>query len=131
MSNSRPPTHEVPDKALQRILADLAREDQRNSQLYGRNRSFERKSITLKVTVAPYINDTLVMSNEQTVWVRNLSRSGISFISKAPIGCKSVGVHLLDGDKGPVWMQGEVVRERQIQDGFWEFGVKFITSIKV
>ncbi|MCA9094694.1 MAG: PilZ domain-containing protein [Planctomycetaceae bacterium] len=131
MSNSPSPSHEVPDKALQRVLADLAREDQRNSQLYGRDRNFERKSIILKVAVAPYINDHLVMSNQQSVWVRNLSRSGISFVSKAPIGCKSVGVHLLQGNNGPIWMQGEVVRERQIQDGFWEFGVEFIASIKV
>lgn len=129
MSSPGNPTHEVPGKALQRVLADLAREDQRTSQMYGRSRTFERKPITLKVTVAPFSKGQLIMEKELTVWVRNLSRSGISFVSEAAIGHEEVGVHLLDGDSGPVWMQGAVVRERQIQEGFWEFGVKFIGAI--
>lgn len=129
MNSSSNSSRDVPDKALQRVLSDLSREDQRNSQLYGRNRNFERKSITLKVTVAPIVNDQLVMAQERTVWVRNLSRSGISFISPVSFGRLSIGVHLLDGDRGPVWMQGAVVRERQIQEGYWEFGVRFVGTI--
>lgn len=131
MSSSANPSLEVPSKALQRILSDLAREDQRTSQLYGRNRNFERKTIALKVSVAPLVDGRLILQHEQVVWARNLSRSGISFVSEAPLGVKEIGVRLPNAEAGIVWMQGNVMRERPIQEGFWEFGVRFIGAIKV
>lgn len=117
---------EVSDKILQRVLADLAREDQRTGQLYGKDRKFERKSIALQVEVVSISQGKGILESRTLVWTRNLSRSGVSIVSPSPLKCSEIGVHLLDGDQGPIWMHGQVVRERPIQEGFWELGVKFI-----
>lgn len=122
---------ELFEKALNRVLADLAREDNRSTQLHGKDRSYERKSIVLKMEVVPIINGMPLLANPVPVWVRNLSRSGISFVTTSPLRCQEIGIHLLNGDAGAVWMHGQVVRERPIQDDFWEFGVRFIGTLKL
>ncbi len=111
---------------LQRVLADLAREDQRAGQLYGKDRKFERKSIALQVEVVSISQGKGILEipyarlDPQPLPERRLDRF------PSPLKCSEIGVHLLDGDQGPIWMHGQVVRERPIQEGFWELGVKFI-----
>jgi len=129
MSSSHTTPATPPNKALQRILADLAREDQRTAQLFGKERSHCRKPLVMKVEVAPVINGTLLRSQTVEVWVRNLSRSGISYVIAGSLGTTNIGIHLLDGVQGPVWMAGTVVRERPMTDGYFECGVKFTETI--
>ena len=124
-------SNEVPDRVLKRVLADLSREDQRNGQLYSKARKFERKPIYLKVEIVPVIQGKGAPDSRMFVWVRNLSRSGASLVSKIQVPSSEIGVRLLEGDNGPTWMHGQVVRERQIQEGFWEIGVKFIGSLQI
>ena len=57
---------------------------------------------------------------------REISRSGLSFVTQMHIVTQEVivGMPAANGDTN--WMRSEVKRTRELPDGFWEYGVAFL-----
>lgn len=69
----------------------------------------------------------LASSSSFSVHVRSLSQSGLSFIYPGEIVEKNVVVGLEQGGKAATWFVAEIVRIKEIvEEGFWEYGVKFV-----
>jgi len=64
-------------------------------------------------------------------WTRNLSQSGLSFLHAQKITQTSLMVGLpmhglaTNSRSTVVWFEAEVIRQRQVHSGFWEYGVGF------
>ena len=56
---------------------------------------------------------------------RNISSSGLSFIHTGPLPNTRIIVGLSADPLNAVWFQADVVRAREVESGFWEFGVAF------
>jgi hypothetical protein len=59
------------------------------------------------------------------VWGRNLSRSGVSFIHPEVLKVRFVDVGLTTNGQ-LTWFRGEIVRTKKVEDGFWEYGLRFV-----
>lgn len=112
-------------RAVKRVMARLAQLEKMESRRHRSKRQFERA--TYNSTAILRIEPDEGFSNEScTVWTRDISRGGASFICPFEVlGRKVVlGFKLADGTVK--WYPAEIVRERQIPDElFWEYGTVF------
>ncbi len=59
------------------------------------------------------------------VTTRNLSRSGLSFLHTKNIQPEKIIVALGQDKNNCIYMEGKIVRRRQVHNDLWEFGVLF------
>lgn len=118
-------------KAAQRVLSDLDRMDQRLSAVYAAERAHERAAFQGRVPLrfADETPDGTATDLCQIhVWTRDVSRSGMSFIYPEQVTAKKCQICLGDPNAtNAVWRHAEIVRGREVQDGFWEYGVRFVS----
>lgn len=98
-------------------------------------REHPRRRFRSRVTV--YLADAergvgeSVQSRNFDVWGRNISQGGLAFISEEQISAEKVVVCLDPQTDGRLWFEADVVRSRQVHDGFWEFGVCFTGTAEI
>ncbi len=120
------------DSVLQ-VLDDLDRNsaDDANNSERRHERTAYRKAVTMLV---PASKDTqksefnLQIKDRPVViktWSRNISRGGFGFIYLAQIVKPQLYFCLESPEWGRALFGAEIIRSRAIQDGFWEYGVKF------
>lgn len=116
------------DRAALRVLDTL---DRWSERLHGRStqkRAYPRKPYRSMITV--YLPDDRQTAGECSdsvtfqVWGRNLSCAGAGFVYDRQIKSEKIVLCLKTGSK-PIWLNADVVRARQVHDGFWEYGVIF------
>ncbi len=124
------PLHaEKQNRAALRVLDALDRCDQRLQHHYEMKRSHKRNACRTQITVIAPIGRTdgvpAADARRLTGWVRELSQGGLSFIldEKLPQGRILVGIG--PDQAHPTWLEVEIVRAREVQDHFWEYGGAF------
>jgi hypothetical protein len=114
-------------RAVKRVMARLAQLEKMESRRHRGKRQFERATYNSTAILRIEADDQHMHSNEScTVWTRDISRGGASFICPFEVLGKKVvlGFKLADGTVK--WYPAEIVRERQIPDElFWEYGTVF------
>jgi hypothetical protein len=60
------------------------------------------------------------------VWARNVSPKGLAFVYHEHIEWKRVLLCLSPESGEATWMHAEIVRERKVHNGLWDYGVRFI-----
>ncbi len=63
------------------------------------------------------------------VWTRNLSQGGLSFIAREQILAEQIVVELPFADGRINYLLSNVVRTRQVDEEFWEYGVAFLLRL--
>lgn len=116
-------------RTSQRVLDDLDRADERFQAVYSKQRSHERKALRSIVTVLippdPEMNNLSAPIQFQC-WGRNVSRSGLSCLHHSTFPAKAIVIclgHAPDGNS--IWFHADLVRAREVQEGFWEYGARF------
>ena len=130
------------ERAAQRVMDSLDRQDERLNLHYSTQRKQERHELrTMAVVVLPAIavpaeNPPASVAAAQPpavaiepqridVWVRNVSPNGLSFIYPQEFPHKKLIVGLNPSPAATAWFHAEVMRVRKALDGFWEYGVAF------
>lgn len=115
----------------QRVLAMLQSWSDRFTNHVTHRREHVRRGCVLKSScIIPGQNRTVSPMNANKaapIWIRNISSTGIGFISYGPLRPEN---DLIIIKLGPKNMLCEVVRARQVHDGFWEYGSKFLQSVE-
>ncbi len=63
------------------------------------------------------------------VWTRNVSQGGICFIANEPIPVDQLVLQLRFADGTEHLFLGQIVRRRQVDEHFWEYGVSFVKRL--
>lgn len=110
------------------VLDSLDRMDRRLESFYSRSRKFERKAFRGLVTVIfptacnPGTGDG-AGEFEFKAWARNISQQGLSFIHPGRISATKMTIGIGEMEGMPAWFRVDVVRAREVENGFWEYGV--------
>ncbi len=119
--------YEKIDQAANRVLDMLQKWDDRFKEHATQKRSSSRRPLQAKVTIViPECRDEVGEVQDRSiseVWTRNVSQSGLCFITHGPIKSKTNEVIVSLGQK---FLLSRIVRSRQVHDGFWEYGVKYL-----
>ena len=119
-------------RAALRVLDTLDRWDDRVSDCYRAQRkharSHYRAMISIVIPPAPEMANSDLKPSVHQVFARNLSQGGLSFIFHGKLFCNKIVIGLKSGDPTN-WLHAEIVRSREVQDGFWEYGVAFRNRI--
>lgn len=116
-------------KAAFRVLEILDRWDDRMNRHQLQRREHTRKQF--RVRMAVHIPAMSTVAGECTeavafdVWSRNISQSGACFIYRGVIKSKKVVICLNPDTGGSHWFQALIVRQRQVHNDFWEYGIRF------
>lgn len=62
-------------------------------------------------------------AHSERAWARNVSHNGISFLCESRIDTEEVSICLDPHCESPKWYQGKIVRRREVQNEFWEYGI--------
>ncbi len=115
------------EQAANRVLDMLQKWDDRFRNHATQKRNHSRRPIKAKITVIiPECKDEVGEIQDRSVtevWMRNVSQSGLCFISYGPVKSKKGEIIVSLGEK---FMLSEIVRGRQVHDGFWEYGIKYL-----
>ncbi|MFN3159504.1 MAG: PilZ domain-containing protein [Rubinisphaera brasiliensis] len=115
----------------QRVLAMLQSWSDRFMNHFTHRREHIRRGCVLKSScITPGQNRTESSTDGKKtapIWIRNISSTGIGFISYGPLRPEK---DLIVIKLGPKNMLCEIVRTRQVHDGFWEYGSKFLRSVE-
>lgn len=111
-------------RIAQRILDTLDRVDDRLSEHYARQRKQQRTGFRSVVALLVPSDKPGEPPLRVDAIARNLSPSGLSFIHEGRLETKRIIVGLM-ADLNTVWFQADVVRAREVEAGFWEFGIAF------
>jgi len=134
---------EPSDKQALEVLEILDRWDERLQGHHSQMRNHERKKYRTKIAIYLSHNDQQnndqinndQINNDQTdddcpqylsVWCRNISQSGLSFIYHADLKWNHFIICLNPEAEETLWYHAEMTRSRQVHNGFWEFGVKLL-----
>ena len=129
MDNSNQPTrHQV--RNAKRVLDSLDRLDERFQVHYSRQRKNERRHYRTLITImVPHDeSDGADLPCELggftflKVFSRDLSPNGLSFIHPGEIKHDEIFVNLPNTETR---CKAQIVRAREVLDGFWEYGVEF------
>jgi hypothetical protein len=117
-------------RAVKRVLARLAQLEKMESRRHQGKRQFTRSSYHSTALLRILHDDEPFSDSEPgeacTVWTRDISRGGASFICPFEIEEKRVVLGFKLPDETIKWYPAEIVRERDIADeGFWEYGTVF------
>lgn len=110
-------------KTLIRVLDTLDKSEERLSDHFSPQRRHTRNDVRLPVEVRIPVAGSLPVVIE--AWMRNVSPGGLSFISQAQITEKNILVGLKMDGVHESWFHAEVMRARDVMDGFREYGVAF------
>ena len=130
------------DKSAERESARAARVldmlDQWSERLRGhctQKREFPRRRFRARVAIYISESEGTAGESEQSqqfdVWSRNISQGGLGFIYEHIISAQRILVCLDADSGGRMWYHGEIVRCRQVHDGFWEYGARFTGSAQI
>jgi len=123
-------TAEEIDRLAERVLATLQSWSDRFSNHVTHRRSYVRRGCLVKTsTIIPGQEHPRKESGSNApiaIWVRNISSNGIGFISYGPIRADDQAIIVKLGPKN---MLCEIVRGRQVHEGFWEYGSRFVKSL--
>lgn len=113
-----------------RVLAMLRKWDERFSAHATPKRGYERKSFQTKLTVivpeSRSPNGDVYPRQVLAVWTRNLSQGGLAFLTFGRIGTLSPHVIIKLGEK---YMLSKIMRQREVHEGFHEYGVKYVEEV--
>lgn len=116
-------------RAVEEVLESLERWSQRIGNHFNQKRGATRKPYREMITV--YVPESRVGVGEERdqliiqPWTRNISQAGISFVYAEPIVPKNIVICLKPHGRKCIYLDAEIVRRRQVQNGFWEFGARF------
>ncbi len=116
-------------RAVDEVLESLERWSQRIGNHFTQKRETSRKPYREMITV--YIPESRTVVGEERdqlviqPWTRNISQAGISFVYADPIVPNNIIVCLQPAGRKCIYLDAEIVRRRQVQNGFWEFGARF------
>lgn len=130
------------ERAAQRVMDSLDRQDERLAQHLSTQRKHERHELRTKAIVVlppilvvdenPPAAAATAQPREATtgieqleVWVRNVSPNGLSFIYPLEFPHKKLIVGLTPSPGTTTWLHAEVMRVRKAIEGFWEYGLAF------
>lgn len=122
-------------RTVMRVMDALDRWSERLSGHHEQRRAFPRKSARSAITI--YFIEEGTASNQAgeklsvQVWMRNLSRNGLAFIHDRYLNVNKIVVCLDGTGRDPVWFHAEVVRSRQVHEGYWEYGVSLKERAKM
>jgi hypothetical protein len=68
-------------------------------------------------------NPSAPAGNAAVAWARDVSQSGVCFRTLTRLESQRVRIQQRDGGRG-AWAELEVVRERQLSGGLWEYGAR-------
>lgn len=115
-------------RAALRVLDTLDRWDKRANDCYSTQRTYSRKHyravISVIVPPVPSVGPADAKPVLHEVFARNLSQGGLSFIFPSRIHANQIVVGLKSGNQTN-WLHADIVRSREVQDGYWEFGAAF------
>ncbi len=126
---------DIEHRTVMRVLDALDRWSERLSGHHEQRRAFPRKSARSLITI--YFVEESTVPNEAgeklsaQVWMRNLSRNGLAFIHERYLNVNKIIVCLDGLGQAPVWVHAEVVRSRQVHEGYWEYGVSLKERAKM
>ncbi|MCA8986340.1 MAG: PilZ domain-containing protein [Planctomycetaceae bacterium] len=111
-------------RTAQRILDTLDRGESRlhdhYSQVRGHQRTTCRKVINVRI---PQIGGP---PQSFSVYMRDVSSGGAGFIYPGHIPEEKVMIGIPIPGRDDTWFEGKIVRRKEyIQEGFWDYGVKF------
>jgi hypothetical protein len=116
---------ETQHRSAQRALDALDRLDTRLGNHYSDRRRHVRRSFRSVATVRLAAGAENA-PRDLTVWTREISESGMSFISAERITAEWALIRLEISPGHPVWFVADIVRSRELpSDDFWEHGVAF------
>ena len=122
------------DSNAQRVLDTLQRWSERFDGHQNQKRQHERRPIRMQLSVYFSESDLPKSSTDNQyaleVWARNISRSGMCFIHNGPIKLGNVIIAFNLGAGETEYFRAQLVRNRQVHDGFWEYGVKFLEKVE-
>jgi hypothetical protein len=110
-------------KVLTRVMDTLDRMDERLADHFSPQRKHSRNDVRLPVEVR--IPVAGMEPQAIAAWMRNVSSGGMSFVSQARFEDKKILVGLKMDGVNESWFHGEVMRAREVVDGFWEYGIAF------
>jgi len=123
------------DRAAGRVLDTLDRWSERLRGHYSQKRGQTRKPFRKKLTVyVPENEQEAGEAEDNTIletWLRNVSRSGANFIYHEPIRADEVIVCVDLGKGNCTYFRSKIIRRRQVHEGFWEYGVKFLERVNM
>jgi len=123
------------DRAAERVLDTLDRWSERLRGHHSQKRGQTRKSFRKKLTVyVPENEQEAGEAEDNTIletWLRNVSRSGASFVYHEPIRADEVIVCLDLGKGNCTYFRSRITRRRQVHEGFWDYGVKFLERVEM
>jgi hypothetical protein len=67
---------------------------------------------------------------ESRIWSRDVTPSGISFISMDKIAVAAIIVGLITSDNSRTFVRAKICRSRKVHDGFWEYGAEFVERVE-
>lgn len=115
----------------QQVLESLDRWDNKMRGHCQQKRRHSRSKFREVITIyIPSCEETVGESPEMSVisgWARNISQSGLGFIFHKPIKDSEIILCLKNAKGKTVYMRAKVVRNRQVHQGFWEYGVEFLS----
>lgn len=126
---------DIEHRTAMRVLDALDRWSERLSGHHEQRRAFPRKSARSVITI--YFIEESTIPNKAgekltaQVWMRNLSRNGLSFIHERYLNLSKIIVCLDVTGSDPVGFHAEVVRSRQVHEGYWEYGVSLKERAKM
>lgn len=111
-------------KAAVRLLEIISRNDIRLSEHYGQIRSHQRKKChNILFIRIPHPSQQPISFS---VYMRDISPGGTSFLYPGEIGCSQIMVGIPIHERGETWFRGNIVRCKQIMgEQYWDYGVKF------
>lgn len=117
----------VPDGRTQEVLDKLDWWDERNQGHHTQKRTSFRPSCRTLILV-----QSVDASGKAEVtfkaWTRNLSQGGLSFILPRELPLQAIVITWCDDKAEPASpLRGRVVRFRRVHDGYWEYGVEFLS----
>ncbi len=116
-------------RAANEVLDALDRWSQRIGNHFNQKRENGRKPYRELVTIYIPESESLVGEAEDQLairaWTRNLSQSGINFVYAEPIPVDNIVVCLNPPGRKCIYLDAEIVRRRQVQNGYWEYGARF------
>ncbi len=120
------------ESAAQRVLAMLQKWDERFSSHATPKRKYERKPFqtTLMVVVpeSKNVHGDVFPRRVIEVWTRNLSQGGLAFLTYGMIETSASHVIVKLGQK---YMLSKIIRHREVHEGFYEYGVKYVEEVSV
>ena len=110
-----------------RALEILDRWAERLNGHHTQKRSFPRIALRAQITIhIPEENRVASEAGDSIsfqAWTRNISSNGVSFLYSRRVKLDNF-IICLATSKGPIWFNSELVRCRQVHDGFWEYGAR-------